>query len=307
MIALHLEELEDCLAEARATLLGAAAGALRNSWWHPKTWFATEEQLKDDFCLAAENFRLANDSWLEGLAKQEAMSKAIAAVRGEICHFVERLRQVADLLEAFMPRSPEEQPQLVVPLPLTEVLPRLLDLADPDAAMRVLASSAAACTVPGLANLLGIESARLEDVVRHLASCPPALEAPPWGGQEIRLVQPQRILVLPPLEDRVSRQLKADFAAMDCDRELAIADTAAGGVGIVEIRVYFPHDVHDVITPFLHHHFLDALRSDKVIFFPNGLGKLALQLAAEASAEPGLAKNESVSPNPTSTSKGTDQ
>lgn len=284
-LAKRLEEYTDWLADAREVVLGAAARALGHVWFDPRTWFSNEERRHNDFCLAADNYRSAHDQWLRGLAEHEAVLHAITAVRAEIGHLEQRLDRVRDLLKPLLSRSPEEQPKLVVPLPLAEVLPRLLGLANSDAAMKVLAGSVAACTVAGLADLLGSDSPRLADVISGLASAHPAVEAPFWGSQEITLVPPQRILILPPVEDRVERQLKSDFAALDSDRELAIADTAVGGVGIVEIRVYFPRDVHGVITPFLRHHFREALDHEKALYFPKGLGPLAQELAADTSGE----------------------
>lgn len=273
LTSIEVEELSAAHREAEAALLTAATRVLRQRWWDVGRWFASDEGLEDDFCETAMQFREVCDRSLKAQAVHDAVIGALSQVRNEIAHLRQRLMHVQSLLRPLLPKSPEPPAQLVLPVELGQVLPRLLSLGDTDAAMRVLASAVAACTVAGLANLVRTDP-RLEDVVARLATGQPVLEAPPWGGRDILLVKPQRILVLPPLEPDVARKLRADFLSQGSDRELAIADTAVGGVGIVEIRVFHPEDVEDVITPFLRHHLVEAMQSEPAIFFPEGLGAM---------------------------------
>jgi hypothetical protein len=273
LTAIEVEELSADRQEAEAALVTAATRVLRQRWWDVGRWFASDEGLQEDFCEKALRFREVCDQSLKAKAVHDAVIEALAQVRKEIVHLRERLMHVQGILRPLLPKSPRPPAQLVLPVEFGQVLPRLLDLGDTDAAMRVLASAVAACTMAGLAHLVRTEP-RLEDVVARLATGRPELEAPPWGGQDIALVKPQRILVLPPLEPDVARKLRVDFRSQGSGRELAIADTAVGGVGIVEIKVYHPEEMEEVITPFLRHHLVEAVQSEPAIYFPEGLAPL---------------------------------
>lgn len=285
--ASQVEEILVDREDAQTTLVNSATRVLRQRWWDLGRWFSSDEGLQEDFCTSATRFREVSDRLLRAEAEHNAIIEALEQVQSEIKHLQTRLTHVLGLLRPLLPKSPKPLARLVLPLKLADVLPRLLDLSETDAAMRVLASAVSACTVAGLANLLGTDSPRLEDCIARLANARPDLEAPPWGGQDIALVQPQRVLVLPPLESDVARKLKADFLKQASDRELAVADTAVGGVGIVEIRVFHPERLEEVITPFLRHHLIEAMQSEPGIYSPEGpdaMGRLGITIPPRSPA-----------------------
>jgi len=184
----------------------------------------------------------------------DLLSQANARLQDILTAEERRVDNLLALLQPFQRLPGNPAPRFVQTAPLNDLLPHLVHLAEQGRSgatvLRVLAASVSRVTLAGLAAITGAADADPASIARRLLMDGPAVRAPQWGGRP-SADKGMRLQVLPPVDSAILEAIQAQVPALDGDCCVVSADTAHGGVNIVELEVHHPRDIKEIFSQFI--------------------------------------------------------
>lgn len=207
---------------------------------------------------------------LQGLklaSEIDLLSEAKARVEEILATEHRRLESLLALLRPFQRVAGYDSQALVECVPLDDILPRLVALAEQGKSghdvLRLLETSVVRVTLAGLAAIVGAREPQPSSIAQRLLGTEAPVRSPRWGGETPR-AGGMRMVVLPPTDPGVVEAIQAHAALVDGDTLVTTSDTAQGGCNVVELEVHFPRELQEILTRFLEAGLKDAAAAPEV-------------------------------------------
>jgi len=215
------------------------------------------------------------------LAALQTRSRRIKHVYGRVhherCLLGDRVQAILTVLDDHLAKSvKKEHPPHLETCPASQMWPELwtTPALSKERQEKLLFAAVSGVTVAGLADIVNVSPARLNDIAAHAYAGPFATNAPPWGGCP-RKHPCDTVVVFPPVEAAVATQLRSLIEGAHPHVTVAFADTCIAGVTVTRQRFFAVNSARQLVTGYLPNSLLQVLTAKESLLFVLG-GKAAL-------------------------------